>query len=220
MFDNIDAFLFDMDGTLIDSMGVWREIDIEYLARYNQTLPDDLQKCIEGMCFHDTAIYMKKRFNIPDDIETIKNTWNEMALYKYSHSVAVKEGVLELLQYAKEKGIKTAIATSNSRILTKALLDAKGLAPYFDCVLTGCDSLKSKPDPEIYSTVAKRLNADPKKCIVFEDIVAGIMAGKNAGMRVVGVYDKYSLYCDKEKMELSDFYIYSYNDILNGRIRL
>lgn len=214
MFKNIDALLFDMDGTLIDSMGVWKEIDIEYLHRYGYELPDDLQKCLEGLCFHDTAVYMKKRFNIPDDVETIKETWNEMALYKYTHSVKVKEGVLELLKFAKENGMKLAIATSNSRLLTTALLKEKKLEEYFDYVLTGCDSLKSKPDPEIYLTVAEKLNVNPQNCLVFEDVVAGIMAGKNANMKVVGVDDSYSKYCESEKRKLSDYYINSYKELV------
>lgn len=212
-FDNTEAIIFDMDGTLADSMGIWHQIDIEYFAGFGIELPDDLQKCIEGMCFHDTAVYIQKRFNIPTTIEEMKDTWNRMALYKYGHEVKLKPGALEFIKYACTHGLKLAIATSNSRILTDELLKAQKLESYFDFVLTGCDSLKSKPDPEVYLTAAKGLKVDPSKCVVFEDIVPGIMAGKNAGMRVVAVDDEYSSYSKAEKENLADYYLLSYQDI-------
>ena len=213
MFKDTEAFIFDMDGTLVDSMGLWKDIDVEYLSSKDIPFPENLQKDLEGMCFKDTAKYFKKRFKIEDSLETIETTWNDMAEYKYSHEVDLKQGVLDILSFAKENGIKLGIATSNSRRLTDALLKAKGLDDTFDYVLTGCESLKSKPDPEIYLTAAAALGVKPEKCLVFEDIVAGIMAGKNAGMRVCCVDDKYSAYCLEDKKKLSDYYIYSYEDI-------
>ena len=214
MFDNIDTLIFDMDGTLINSMGIWKEIDIEYLGSLSIPLPDDLQKAIEGMCFKDVAVYMKKRFNINDSIDHIQEIWTEMAEYKYGHEVKLKDGVKDFLKAAKEKGFKLGIATSNSRHLTDIALKALEIDIFFDYVLTGCDTLKSKPDPEIYLTAAKGLNADPSKCLVFEDIIPGIMAGKNAGMKVCCVDDYYSEYCRAEKTDLADYYIYSYGDII------
>lgn len=213
IFADTEAIIFDMDGTLADSMGIWKEIDVEYLNRFGHELPDDLQKCIEGMCFHDTAVYMQKRFNIPQTLDEMKDTWNEMALYKYSNEVKLKPGAEDFLLSCRKKGIKLAIATSNSRVLTEALLKARNIEHLFDYVLTGCDSLKSKPDPEVYLTAASNLKVDPSKCVVFEDVVAGIMAGKNAGMRVVAVEDAYSSYSKNEKINLSDCYIKSYKEI-------
>lgn len=212
-FNGIEALIFDMDGTLVDSMGIWKEIDIEYLAMFGHELPSDLQKCIEGMCFHDTAVYMQKRFNIPQTLEEMKDTWNEMALYKYRNEVKLKPGAENFLKSAREQGIKLAIATSNSRVLTEAVLEARDIDKYFDYVLTGCDSLKSKPDPEVYLTAAAKINVEPSKCVVFEDIVPGIMAGKNAGMKVVAVEDAYSSYSKTEKQKLADYYLLSYEDI-------
>ena len=210
---SIKLIASDLDGTLIDSMGIWREIDVEYLGRYGYELPDDLQKCLEGMCMRDVAIYMKDRFNLPDELPVIEQTWNDMAVYKYSHEVKLKEGALDLLEYAKIHGIKLGIATSNSRLLTEAFLKSHDLLDYFDYILTGCESFKSKPDPEVYFAAAKGLDADPSKCLVFEDITKGILAGKNAGMRVCGVEDVHSAWSRDEKISLSDYYIDTYKDI-------
>lgn len=213
MLQNLEAIIFDLDGTMIDSMGIWKQIDIDYLNRFGYELPKDLQKCLEGMCFHDTAIYMKDRFNIDDPVDKIEDDWNKMAEQKYRDEIELKDGVLTLLNYAKAHNIKLGIATSNSKHLVTTLLKARNVYDYFEVVLTGCDTLKSKPDPEVYLTAAKRLNVNPKNCLVFEDVVAGITAGKNAGMKVCAVDDSYSLGQRKDKEELADYFIYSYNDI-------
>lgn len=213
MFDGIKAIIFDLDGTLVDSMGIWRDIDIEYLGRFGMELPDDLQSCLEGKCFHDTAIYMKDRFDLPDPLEVIEKDWNDMAEDKYCNCIPIKDGIPKLLSFAKDKGMKLGIATSNSRHLTNLFLRSRGLTDTFDYVLTGCDTLKSKPDPEVYQVCAKRLKVNPAECLVFEDITKGILSAKNAGMRVCGVYDKYSEWSREEKIRLSDYYIESYNDI-------
>lgn len=213
MFNNIDTLIFDMDGTLIDSMGVWKDIDIEFLGERNIPFPEDLQDSIQGMCFKDCAVYFKKRFKLTESLEEIQNIWHKMAEYKYGHSVKLKDGVLEFLQSAKNKGFKTGIATSNSRALTDILLNSQNIYKYFDYVLTGCESLKSKPDPEVYLYACKELNSTPCKCLVFEDTIPGILAGKNAGMKVVAIDDLYSKHQTDEKVKLSDYFIHSYFEL-------
>ncbi len=99
MFDKIKAAIFDMDGTLVDSMWLWKTIDIDYLAKHNLELPEDLQESIEGMSFSETAAYFKKRFVIEDDVETIKEEWNTMAADYYQNKVPLKENVLEFIQH-------------------------------------------------------------------------------------------------------------------------
>lgn len=214
MFRNIEAIIFDLDGTLIDSMGIWKDIDIEYLAKFGYELPSNLQECLEGKCFHDTAIYFKERFNIKDSIETIENDWNQMAEDKYKNEIFLKDGVIELLKYAKKNNIKLGIATSNSKHLVTTFLKSRKIYDMFDAILTGNETKLSKPNPEVYLKVASLLNISPNKCLVFEDVIPGIMAGKNAGMRVCAVDDTYSYSQREEKLRLADYYIYSYRDIV------
>ena len=111
----IEAVIFDLDGSMVDSMWVWKSIDIEYLGRFGIRLPEDLQASIGGKSFSETAVYFKERFGIPDEPQTIKEDWNRMAWEKYTHEVPLKKGVLELLQYCRGQGIKMGIATSHSR---------------------------------------------------------------------------------------------------------
>ncbi|MBU5470318.1 HAD family phosphatase [Falcatimonas sp. MSJ-15] len=217
MLKDIKAVIFDMDGTLIDSMWMWRDIDIEYLGKHNIELPEKLQKEIEGMSFTETANYFKENFNLKESIDEIKETWNNMARYKYEHEVGLKYGVKDFLSYLKDNGIKLGIATSNSRELVNAVSLGTGLNNYFDEIVTACEVNRGKPAPDIYLKVADELNVEPQECLVFEDVPMGILAGKNAGMQVCAVYDDYSKDVDSEKKELADYYINNYNDILSGK---
>ena len=98
MMHNIEAVIFDMDGTLVDSMWMWHDIDIEYLGRFGIPLPDGLQGKIEGMSFHETAVYFKEHFPIPDSLDKIKADWNTMAWDKYTKEVPLKPNVQPFLQ--------------------------------------------------------------------------------------------------------------------------
>lgn len=213
-----EAVIFDLDGSMVDSMWIWKNIDIEYLGKFGIPLPENLQSCIEGMSFSETAAYFKDRFQLPDTLDEIKADWNRMARDKYAFEVPVKEGVAELLEYCKENGIKVGIATSNSRELVGALVSAHRLEPYFDCIMTACDVSKGKPAPDIYLAVAEALSVSPENCLVFEDIIPGIQAGLSAGMKVCAVYDKYSEHQDEEKRRMADYYTYHFRELMEEGI--
>ena len=213
MLKNIKAVIFDLDGSLVDSMWIWRDIDIEYLGRFGIELPKELQTEIEGKSFSETAVYFKERFNIPDSLEQMKEDWNRMAWDKYMNEVMLKPGADVFLHHCLEKGIKLGIATSNSRQLVEAVAKARGFGQDFDCIMTACEVEKGKPSPDIYLAVADKLGVKPADCLVFEDITPGIMAGKNAGMRVCAVEDDYSMHQIEEKKALADYYIRDYYEI-------
>lgn len=214
MIENYEAVLFDLDGTLVDSMWLWNAIDIEYLSGFGLEVPDDLGSSIDGMGFSETAAYFKERFNIPDSIEKIKETWNNMAYEFYCTRVPLKPGVRDFLEYLKNRGIKTAIGTSNSIELTQNVLEALDISHYFDTVVTACMVNAGKPKPDIYLKAAEILGVSPSKCIVFEDILQGIMAGKNAGMTTVAVDDNYSRDSAAMKAELADYFIDNFDDFM------
>ena len=214
MLKDIDAIIFDVDGTIADSMWMWKQIDVEYLGRFGIELPKDLQKNIEGMSFRETAVYFKEHFQIPDDIEKMMSDWNEMAAHKYRYEIPLKKGVREFLNVCKKNKIVMGIATSNSVELLSYFLKAHELHSYFEVVITGSDGLRGKPAPDMYLEVAKRLAVKPEKCLVFEDIIPGILAGKRAGMRVCAVDDFYSKDITDKKIEEADYFIESFEDIL------
>lgn len=213
MLKNKKAVIFDLDGTLVDSMWMWKAIDIEYLGKFGIALPPTLQKDIEGMSFSETAVYFKETFQIPDSLEKIKADWNCMAYEKYTKEVSLKKGAKEFLVYCKKNAIKIGIATSNSRELVDATLEALKIRDYFDCVMTACEVAKGKPAPDIYLAVAESVGVEPSECLVFEDIEMGILAGKNAGMEVCAVEDEFSMNQIELKQKLADYYIKDYLEI-------
>ncbi len=137
--------------------------------------------------------------------------WNEMALWKYTHEIALKPGAKEFLHHLKAAGIKLGIATSNSRGLVDEVLKAQDIYELFDVIRTGCEVGKGKPAPDIYLSVAKELGVAPKDCLVFEDVAEGIQAGKHAGMTVCAVEDEYSAYQIEEKRRLADYLLASFD---------
>lgn len=213
MLNYIEAVIFDLDGSLVDSMWIWKDIDIEYLGKFGIDLPEDLQSKIEGMSFSETAVYFKERFQIPDSLEQMKQDWNQMAWDKYTNEVPLKKGIPAFLEECRRRGIKLGIATSNSRELVDNITKVHRLDDYFSCIMTSCEVEKGKPAPDIYLAVADNLGVKPEKCLVFEDIIPGIMAGKNAGMKVCAVEDEYSIHDTEAKKELADYYIVDFTEI-------
>lgn len=208
------AVIFDLDGTLVDSMWMWKAIDIEYLGRFGFECPDDLQKIIEGMSFTETACYFKERFSLECSIEEIKQDWIHMSIEKYRNQVPLKKGAEAFLQYVKSLGVPMGIATSNGRVIVDAVLHSLGIQSYFDVITTGCEVAQGKPAPDIYLKVAEHLKAEPKACLVFEDVPAGICAGKAAGMTVAAVEDRFSKGMEEEKRKLADYYIEDYFQLI------
>ncbi len=209
------AVIFDLDGTLVDSMWMWKSIDVEYLGRYGYDCPEDLQKEIEGMSFSETAMYFKERFRLPDTLEEIKQAWTDMSMEKYRTQVPLKPGAKDFLDYMARRGVKAGIATSNGKAMVDAVLEALKIRPYFQVVATACEVAAGKPAPDIYLNVAGRLGVEPEECLVFEDVPAGIQAGKSAGMTVCAVEDEFSRHMQQEKARLADFYINDYYEMLD-----
>ena len=139
-----------------------------------------------------------------------------MAYEKYCKEVPLKPGAKQFLDLLKEKGIRVGIGTSNSYELTRACLKAHDILEDIDYILTSDEVPNRKPAPDIYLMVAEHFNVAPEHCMVFEDIPNGMRAAISAGMKVCGVEDEFSTEQNPLKKELSDYYITSYEEILNG----
>lgn len=217
MLKEIEAVIFDIDGTLVDSMGVWTEIDEIFLEKYGLTEPEGFHEGMEGKSYSETAQYFLDLFpSLPHTREELEAEWHEMAYEMYTSKIQLKSGAYEFIKEMHEKGMKLGIATSNNRILAEGTLAFNGVLEFIDSLWTSCEAKAGKPNPAVYLCVAKDLGVDPSKCLVFEDVPMGILAGKNAGMKVCAVDDIFSRKQDDKKRELADYFIRDYNDIKNN----
>ena len=214
MYKDIKAVIFDVDGTLIDSMWIWKQVDIEFLGKRGIPLPERLQMEIEGMSYSETAVYFKERFNLPESLEEIKEEWRLMAEDYYKCHIQLKSGAKEFLKLLYDKGLTLGIATSNSRELVDCMLANHGIRKYFSNIRTSCEVDKGKPYPDVYLKVAEDMAIDPCRRLVFEDTLSGVMAAKSAGMRVFAMADEISLESKDKLIELAEGYIHSFNEVM------
>jgi len=201
------AVIFDLDGTLIDSMGIWLQVDKEYLEKRNIPVPDDLFKDVpEGNSFNEICLYFKDKFQLPDSIEEIGNEWIEMVAEHYKTNIKLNDGAEELIKYLYDQNVKIAIGTSNTKYLAETVLKANGVLQYFDTIVAGCEEIKGKPFPDIFLKAAEELGIEPKDCLVIEDTIYGVRAAHNGGMDAFAIFDDNDTH-DIEKLKSeADFY--------------
>lgn len=213
MFD-FKAAIFDLDGTLIDSMGVWEKIDKEFLKKRGKSIPIDYIEKINSMSFREVAKYTIERFNLKESVEELIKEWNEMAIYEYANNIKTKPNVEKYLKKLKENNIKIGLATSSPKVLYEPVLKNNNIYDYFD-VLTSLEDVKrDKNYPDIYLLVAKILNLNPQDCVGFEDILIAVNTMKKANFKVIGVYDKYSNFETDKIKKVSDKFIYDFKELI------
>lgn len=214
MLENIDAVIFDMDGTLIDSMWIWVAVDQAYLEKYRLKEPEDFHEQMEGKSFTEVAQYYLDVFpTLEKTRDEIIEEWHAMAYDKYMNEVPLKKGAKKFIEQMRRQGKKIGIATSNSRRLAEDTLRALEIDSLFDVVKTSGEVGVGKPAPDVYLAASRALETKPEKCLVFEDVPAGILSGKNAGMTVCAVADLYSADLEERKRELADYFIEDYSEI-------
>lgn len=211
LVDNSKAIIFDLDGTLIDSMNVWSDIDKEFFKMHDLPFEKDYQKEIGHKGLKEIAAYTKTRYNLKESEDEIVTIWLDMAKEAYAYKIPLKEGVKSFLEYLQSKNIKMGIATSNSLELTELVLKHHDIYKYFSKVVTVNELKTNKDSPDIYLHISDSFGLVPSECIVFEDLLTGIKTAKKAGYKVVGVKEISSLDKEKEIREIADLYISNYN---------
>lgn len=216
MLERIEACIFDLDGTIIDSMWAYPVIDRRFFESKGKEFPSDIKTHLKGKCFSDACKVFKEVYGIEGTVEQIHQEWIQTGIDIFSHEVQLKKGAFDFIHRLKKEGnVKLAIATCNSIEMAQAVVKAHGI-DVFDEIKSACQVEHAKPAPDVYLATAETLGVKPEKCIVFEDTPDGIIAGKRAGMKVCAMYDDYSKNKDDEKKKLSDFFAQSFNDIFAG----
>lgn len=183
------AALFDMDGTLIDSMGVWAHVDEVFFERRGLPLPKDYARSIAGLSFRQTGEYTKARFHLPEPVDDILREWHELCESAYVHDVPLKPHAAEYLRKLRGEGVRLAVATALPERLYRPVLLRTGIFSLFEAFASTDEAGESKRSGDVYRLAARRLGVEPSDCVVFEDILDGLLGAKAAGMRAVLVRD-------------------------------
>lgn len=213
--DKISGAIIDMDGTILDSMGTWEKIDRGFLSeRRGIAVPDDYMNTITPMSYRETALYTIARFNLPDTPEALMAEWDEMAAEEYAENIPPKPYAGEFLRHLKNMGVKMALCTSSPEKFYAPALKRLGFYSLFDAFATTGEAGKSKGFPDVYRLAAEKIGVAPSGCAVFEDIPEAISGAHAAGMKICGVYDRYSEKHTPVMKQRCDWYVENLADAI------
>lgn len=187
MLEHLKAAIFDLDGTLLDSMQVWGQIDVDFLAERGIALPEDYQAAITPMSPYEAAVYTIERFHFSDTPEELMHLWHSMAFYYYRDVLELKPGAYEYVRQLHAEGIPMVVASSSFREMIEAALDRTGLLECFSAIVTTEEVERGKQFPDIYLKCAEILQVKPEQCAVFEDIAEAIQGANAGGFFTIGV---------------------------------
>ena len=205
--------LFDMDGTLIDSNGVWKDVDREFLARRGLPYTHAYYEGVAHTILPLAARFTKEYCHLTESCEDIIAEWMEMARDAYAH-VTVKPGVRAYLKQCRAEGRRMAVVTSSVPEHCRTALHHLNLEKYFERIVFAHDLGLEKKDPEIWRLAAREGGVRPEDCTIFDDSLAACGGARAARMRVVGVYDRFFSQDEKEMRDFCDVYIQSFEELL------
>ena len=198
---NIEGAVFDLDGTLLDSSWVWEKVDEKFLGDRGFQVPDDYVDEISPLGAERAAVYTIERFGLNEDKDDIVREWIEMAKKEYATEVVCKPYAKEFLEELHKLNIKMA-------------LEREGILKYFQKIVTVDEVERGKGYPDIYEEAARRIKVNPHKCLVFEDILAGVTGASLGEFNVVAVFDEKSKHNWEKIKSISKYSINDYKELL------
>ena len=209
----LQSAIFDMDGTLLDSMGMWRTLASVLARNHGKEAPEDLDRRVASLGLWEGTAYCKEVCGLPGTVEELVNEiWGQIADF-YQHHVEPKPGVVKFLSLLKMEGVWMYVATATDRPLAEAALRHAGIDGYFRGIITSKEAGQTKREgPEIYERAMRRLQSNKKDTVIFEDALHALQTAKAAGFRTAAVYDP-SEPDQAEMRRLADYYIESFEEM-------
>lgn len=206
--------IFDMDGTLIDSNGIWKDVDTAFLAKRGLSYTKEYYEGVAHTIFPLAAKFTKEFCRLPESEEAIMAEWMDMAGDLYGTSVPVKPGVRAYLDKLRAAGERLIVVTSAVPVHCRTALTHLGLMPYFERIIFAHDLQLEKKDPQLWCLTAELMGVAPADCTLYDDSVDACRGAKAAGMHAVGVYDPYFAGTEPEMQAVCDRYIRSFEELI------
>ncbi|MCR5420379.1 MAG: HAD family phosphatase [Lachnospiraceae bacterium] len=216
----IRGAIFDIDGVLLDSMGIWEDLGARYLQSMGLVPEEGLNEILFSMSMEQGADYLKSHY-MPDisSGEILQGIQNMLEKF-YFEEVILKPGAKEIMEFLKERGIRMAAATSSPRIHVERALGRNGLLKYPEAIFTTGELMVSKQSPKIYNIAAAAIGTKPDETIVFEDSLYALKTARSAGFKVIGVYDAKGEKDQEGLRETADIYLTGPEEFFKNTDRL
>lgn len=208
-----NTYLFDFDGTLVDSMPTFVSVMLRILDEHNIKYGDDIVKIITPLGYRGTAEYYRT-LGIDRSVDELVEIMNEYARYEYEHNIPAKDGVAETLKRMKDMGCDLNVLTASPHIALDPCLKRLGLWELFNNVWSCDDFGTTKADPEIYVMAARRIGKPVEDVIFVDDNINAVKTAKAAGMISCGIYDRSSEEYAEEFKRDADGYVRHFSELL------
>ncbi len=211
----MNKYLFDFDGTLVDSMPTFIGMMKRILDENNISYGEDLIKIITPLGYKGTAIYFKEKLGIKLSLEEIAALMTKYAIEEYTQNIPAKNNVVKTLEALKSRGAGLNILTASPHFMLDPCLKRLGIYDIFDNVWSCDDFETSKADPNIYVMAAEKIGVPVGEVLFLDDNINADKTAKEAGMKVCGVYDESSADCEDEIRSVADYYIRDFSELLD-----
>lgn len=201
------GFIFDVDGTILDSMSIWMDAGKLYLESLSIKTDENIGEVMFEMTMEQGAKYLQDNYNVELSIEEICQGINDRVFEFYEKEAPEKPGIREVLEKARNSGIAMTIATSTDRPMIEAALKRLDLIDYFQEIFTTTEVGKGKDSPDIFNKAMLAMNTSPENTWLFDDAAYSLATAKKMGINTVGVYDVHSDGRQDEVKKFSDVYI-------------
>ena len=207
--------IFDLDGTLIDSMPVWRGTGSGFLNNHNFPVPENLMEVVKTQTIWQTAEWFRTELGVPMEAEDIVNEIVESVVEAYRHTIPLKDGAMEYLEKMKQEGVEMCILTASEADYILPALDRLDIRKYFSHVLTCTELGEYKNDGKAYLKTMEMMGGTLEETVVFEDAYYAVKGAKSVGFPVYAVLDEVVREDDIDKIkETADHYFHSYKELL------
>lgn len=208
----IQGVIFDMDGTLLDTMYFWDQVGDIFLQSHGREPEPDLGKKMLAYSMEDGAEYLRERYVLDMTTEEIMQGIRDVCDTFYRETADFKPGARQFMERLKALNIPMILATATDRVQVEPAMERLGVLGDFQCILTSSEIGNSKTEPDIYLKAAELMGTAPENTWVFEDALHAAATAKRAGFRLVGIYDAASFGVQYDLRDLSDYYMLDFTD--------